>query len=69
MKRPICKYPKLKGKIVEMFGSIERFSAQMNITPTTIGAKLNGKSPWKLPEIDLARNLLNIPECDTHIYF
>ena len=65
----ICKYPKVKGRIIEVFGSIKAFAEAMEKTPDTIGAKLNGKSPWKLPEIDLARNLLNIPECDTHIYF
>jgi hypothetical protein len=69
MERPICKYPKLKGKIIEVFGSITDFSIQMNKTPTTIGSKLNGKSVWKLSEIDTACELLHISPAERHEFF
>ena len=64
-----CRYPKLKGKIIERYGTIRRFAKVMKKTPDTIGNKLNGKSAWKDKDIVTACELLNIPKCETHIYF
>lgn len=38
-------FSKLRGRIVEMFGSQEAFAEKVGQTPTTISYKLNNKKP------------------------
>ncbi len=64
-----CKYNKLKGKIIEIYGTVKEFSFYMNLTPDTIYSKLKGKSIWKTNEILLCCKLLLIPESDIALYF
>lgn len=40
-------YDKLKGKIVEFFGSQYRFAEAMGMSERTLSLKLNGNVPWK----------------------
>ena len=53
-------YRFLSGKIREVFGSQEKFSDAMKISPTTLSKKMNGIVPWKQLEIDRACNLLHL---------
>lgn len=53
-------YSFLSGKIREVFGSQEKFSDAMGITPTTLSKKMNGIVPWKQLEIDRACELLHL---------
>ena len=62
-------YDKLKGKIVEVFGTRKRFSDAMGISEVTITHKLQGKIQWKQSEILKACELLNIPLGDIPAYF
>ena len=53
-------HSKLRGKIVEVYGSIRDFSKDTNVSEQTIIAKLNGRVPFKQPEIILWCNLLGV---------
>lgn len=57
-------YGRLREKIREVFGSIDKFAVAMGLDKSTISSKLNGKSPWTEPQIKKACCLLGltIPE-------
>lgn len=63
------RYAKLRGKICEVFGTIENFAKAMGKDPSTISAKLNNKSPWTREEIERACDLLGIPIEEVFLYF
>jgi len=62
-------YSKLRGKIKEIFGTQDAFSAAMGMNAATISAKLNGKVDWTRKEIEIACPLLQIPMEEMHFYF
>lgn len=62
-------YSKLRGKIIEKFGTLGQFSKAMEWSDRTNGLKLNGKVEWKQNEIVTAINLLDIEPEDIDIYF
>ena len=62
-------YAKLKGRIKEVFGTIQAFAEAMNKDVSSISQKLNNKSPWKREEIELACKLLKIDIEEVYIYF
>lgn len=53
-------YAKLKGRIIEKYGTQEDFAKAIGLTPTTFSFKINGKSSWKNDEIAKAAELLEI---------
>lgn len=65
----IYDYSKLNGKIHEVFGKCAAFAAAMNLSERSLSLKLNNKVGWKQQEIDLACELLGIPDCEIGIYF
>ena len=40
-------YRKLRGKIVEKYGSQSEFSVVMGLSERTLSLKMNSKVPWK----------------------
>lgn len=62
-------YSLLAGKITEVFGSQGRFGNAMGFSERTTSLKMNGKVPWKQPEISKACKLLGIPENNINLYF
>lgn len=62
-------HDKLKGKIVECYGTIEQFSLKLGLTATTVGRKLSGKSSWTQDEIIKSCELLTIPSNEIPTYF
>ena len=62
-------YAKLKGRIVEIFGTQESFADAMGVSVTAINQRLNGSVEWKTPQIVKACELLHIPLEDAHLYF
>lgn len=50
----------LRGKAIEVFGSIEKFAGEFGITPTQMSNKLSGKSGWSLADIRKAADILGI---------
>ncbi len=63
------KFPKLDGLIVEKFGTRKQFAEAMGITPTTLGAKMNGKSVWTVKDISKGCEVLGIPVENAGLYF
>lgn len=62
-------YSKLKGRIVEKFGSQSAFAAAMGWREALLSAKLNNKSQWAFTEAMKACELLEIHPNEAHLYF
>jgi hypothetical protein len=62
-------YSKLRGRIVEAYGTNAAFAKEMKINRTSLSFKLNNKKPWKREEIERACILLEIPIEEVHLYF
>ena len=62
-------YAKLRGKIKEVYGIQSDFARAMRMNPATLSFKLNGNTPWKREEIELACQLLYIPLEEAYLYF
>lgn len=62
-------YSKLRGRIIEKFGSQMSFAKAMDISERTLSLKMSGKRTWKQPEICLAINLLGLSNDDIQDYF
>lgn len=62
-------YSKLRGKIKEVFNTQEAFAEAMEMSTTSISAKLNNKVTWSQKEIDKASEVLSIPKDKIPIYF
>lgn len=62
-------YAKLRGRIREIFGTIEAFADAMDKDVSTISLRLNNKIAWKREEIEKACEVLRIPINEVHLYF
>lgn len=62
-------YAKLKGKIVEQFGSQEKFAVRLQCAPMTVNRKLNGQSTFTREDMVVWSALLNIKRDDIPNYF
>lgn len=62
-------YAKLRGRIVEKFGSQKAFAAAMEWREAYLSAKLTGKNGWAYLEAVRACELLEIPFEEMHFYF
>lgn len=62
-------YAKLKGKILEVFGTQAAFAEALGINKATLNGKLNNRSQWSSNEIAKACDLLGVSLCDAHLYF
>lgn len=65
----ITKYGKLRERIGIMFPDHPTFARKMNMNPSTLSAKLNGKSDWTREEIIYSCSLLDIPIDEVTDYF
>lgn len=62
-------YNKLRGRIVEKYGSQIEFAKAMDWSERTLSKKINGKIPWKQTDICNAIRLLGLSENDIQEYF
>lgn len=62
-------YNKLRGKIVEEYGSQKQFSTQINLSEQSITAKLNGRSDFSQDDIIKWSNALHIKKEEIGTYF
>lgn len=69
MKINKCKYPKLDGKITEVFGTRSAFAEAIGISVRSIANKMHGVTPWKSTEINKACEVLSIPATESGLYF
>lgn len=63
------KYDKLLGKIVEVFGTQEKFAKALGMSPQTLSCKMNNKCDWRRDEIAKACELLSVNLSDVCDYF
>ena len=62
-------YSKLRGRIVEKFGTIRKFADAMNMSYTSASNKLNNIVPWDQLEIEKAIELLEVEWLYVNEYF
>lgn len=64
-------YSKLRGRIIEKFGSIKAFAEAYGISPVTMSNKLNGKISILLDDIVKmsSKEFLDILPEEYHLYF
>lgn len=64
-----CKFNKLKGKIIEVFGTQTAFAEAVNRPKNTISLKLNGKQSITKNDIEEWSPLLGIEKSEYGDYF
>lgn len=62
-------YNKLKGKIIENFGSFSAFAEEINMSRISLSKKLNNKSEFSQQEISNISSKLSINNKDIENYF
>lgn len=62
-------YNKVKGKIVELFGSQKEFAKALNTSEQTVTAKLKDKTQFSQNDILAWSNALGIEKADIGEYF
>jgi plasmid maintenance system antidote protein VapI len=67
--RPVFDYGKLRGRIVEKFGSQKQFSQAMHITEASLSMKLTGSTYFTQVEILRVAKLLGIEPKEISLYF
>ena len=63
------RFSKLRGRIVEKYGTQGAFAAAMGWREALLSAKLNNRSAWTFAEVMKACKLLGIPQHEAHEYF
>lgn len=53
-------YANLRGKVVSIFGTFDKFATAMKLSKNSISKKINNKVPFTQDEIHLAANLLGV---------
>ena len=62
-------YRKLRGKIVEVYGTMSSFVKEMGYSERTISLKINGKVDFSQSDIVKMVSLLGLRDKDIPIYF
>ncbi len=62
-------YDKLRGKIIEKYGSQEKFAEVIGISSNSMSKKMNGKTGFSQKDIVKWSSLLGIGESEFAVYF
>lgn len=62
-------YSKLRGRIVEKYGTCANFATALGWSKTQLSARLNNVVPFSSPEVKQAATLLEIPGTEIDAYF
>lgn len=62
-------YDKLRGRIVEKYGSQEKFAEVIGISPNSLSKKMTGKTGFSQKDIIRWAELLDIDKADYSEYF
>ena len=62
-------YSKLRGRIIEKFGTQDCFSKALGVSERTLSLKLNNKIFFSQNEIAKISELLNISSDEIQVYF
>ena len=60
---------KLRGRIIEKYGSLGRFAEAVNCSLSFLSQYINGKKKLDQPRIDAWANALDIDSVDIYNYF
>lgn len=63
------KYAKLRGRIVEKYGTMDAFGKKLNISKVQMSKKMNGKAGFSQSDIIQWSELLDIDLCDVGSFF
>lgn len=63
------KYDRLRGRIIEKYGSQERFAETIGISSNSMSKKMNGKTGFSQRDIVKWSELLNISRSEYSEYF
>lgn len=66
---PYYSYDKLRGKIVEKYGTQEKFAQELGISKTSLSLKMNGKTNFSQADIVEWIELLGIDASEIGQYF
>jgi len=67
--KTVYDYSKLRGRIVEKFGTQSKFADAMGWSDRTMSLKMSGEVPWRQPDIVQAVELLELKQEDISSYF
>lgn len=62
-------YRKLRGRIVEIYGTMEAFSRELRISKVSMSNKMNGKSNFSQSDMERWGTALDIPTEEYGLYF
>lgn len=62
-------YSKLRGRIVEKFGTMSRFADELGTSPVVISNKINNKTGFSRADIEAWSNALDISSAEYDIYY
>lgn len=62
-------YSKLRGRIVEKYGTLGKFAEAVELSPHSLANKMNNKRYWKQNEILATIRLLEISDNKIYEYF
>ena len=63
------KYPKVRGAILEKYGTQASFAEALGIHAATLNAKLCGRVDWTRQEVEKAGKLLGLTGEELYTYF
>lgn len=63
------KYDRLRGRIIEKYGSQEKFAEVIGISSNSMSKKMNGKTGFSQKDIVKWSNYLDIDKIDYSSYF
>ena len=63
------KNSKLRGRIIERYGTIGAFAEALGLNVSNVSMKLNGHAAWTQKQIDKAAALLGILKREIGTYF
>ena len=62
-------FSKLRGRIIEKYGSCKKFAVAMGVSARTLSMKLTGQREFKPSEVLKAISLLGLRDEDVQVYF
>lgn len=65
----VMKFPKLRGRIREKFGTEAAFAKALGVSVQIVSRKLNGSCQFKAKDIEKWCKVLDIPLKDAGLYF
>lgn len=62
-------YSKLRGRIVEKYGTLGNFAEAFGRSTVSVSEKMNNKCDWSQADIIKVREMLDIPKAEIAEYF